>query len=198
MFCGSGAAWAADPPPTPAPACRIAFLLPLADGTTASAVCLPGANGQTLLVYVAGGKLATGAILLDGVTPLPPIITPPPIVVPPVIPPIDPVGKVRALIVVTDQPIANPAWKASEVTSFLSKAGLPPPYEYNLALVADPNADPTALKWIGKSAIGNASYPFFFVVTDKGEILEQGPLTLKAAELAALMSKHLAKGDAKR
>jgi hypothetical protein len=195
-------ALAVDPAPnaTPAPAIRTQFVLPLADGTSATAVCLPGQSGQLLLVYIAGGKLVTGSIVLDGSPITPPVVDPPPvvvppIVVPPIVPPVDPVGKPAALIVITDKSVSNPIWKSSEVVSFLNAKKLPPTYEYNLSLVDDPNADPNALKWIGKSAIANNAYPYYFWVTEKGEILEQGPLSsLKASELVAILGKHSAQG----
>lgn len=82
LLCASFAQ-AADP--TPVPATRKPFQLPLADGHVVQAVLLPGPQGQILVVYSYNNAIITGTLVIDGEPgpqppepPQPPVPPPPP------------------------------------------------------------------------------------------------------------------------
>jgi hypothetical protein len=165
--------FAADPSPvpSPAPAVRIQFALPLADGSAGSAVLLPGANGQTLLVYVANGKLVTGTLVLDGaivppVPPLPPVPPPPP----------PPVEKIWGLVYLHESSLDSVEQGQIIGSKSIKEYAAEKKWnigDYDKDVVDEKDAKIDILKaYLARAK----TLPYFFVVDVKGGIIMEGTL----------------------
>jgi len=159
--------------PTPAPATTKTFLMPLADGTNATAAFLPTTNEQLWLVYsTPTGQLGFCHLTLKTPTPSP---TPGPLPPPPTPPtpptPPSPPAPTRPLSLIAIGEETPP--KLSNSLGASLKTRDTKYWAFAVAQVADPNAPPNALTWIGRTA--GKSYPYTFLADANGVILWEGP-----------------------
>jgi len=162
----------------PAPRDKTVFLLPITDGTNATAALLPTTDAANWLIYsTSTGRL--GFYLLTNSTTPNPQPNPVPTPVPPV-------------------PTPTPQTPAALITvASLEKQRLPPQtaqrltaaairYDaYTIAMVADPTTTTDALTWIGAAA--GKQLPHTYLVDNAGKILWQGPTPTTDAAYAAVL-----------
>jgi len=176
VACATAAA--AEPTPTPAPAQLTSFQLPLADGTTGTAIFLPAPNGQAwLTISSPAGQLSTWLLTTTTPRPVPTPPTPPPPTPPPL--------AASQLIIVSDGPATNTTWKSPAVAAALTARGITTS-QYTIQQVADPATDDAALRWIGRSA-GHA-LPWAALAANDGSIIWNGSPPIADSAWLALLS----------
>lgn len=164
----TGTSFAQAPLPQPA----LPFHLPIADGTSATAVYLPTADGQASIVYATkNGHL--GLLTITSKPNPTPTPTPPP----------EPPKPVQLSIVTVSE--TTPAELPADVKSKLAETR-GTYHAFTVAMVAIDEPPTNALRYIGLSA--GKSYPYTFLVDVDGKIHWQGPTPSTAAAFLELLS----------
>lgn len=166
---------------TPAPAANKEFNLPLADGTTGTALILPTSEGQAYLVYTTPtGKLGS-YLMKTGTTPNP--VDPPPTPTP---------TPTRLTIAIVEDPatttaqqraiLAAPAWRglANEQHAFLGII----PNDLKEAKTGQP---PALLAPFLNRSKGHA-LPWVMLYDSAGNLFWEGPLPTTAQAMTALLT----------
>jgi hypothetical protein len=168
---------------TPAPALQKSFSLPLTDGTTATAMIMPGPPGQSWLVYAAkDGKLGTYWL-----TPTDPGPGPKPV------PPVPPIPQRLTIVIVEDpvtttqaerQILADPTWRTPAAAKH-NMLGIIP----NDLIDKETGQPPQRLAgFLDRAKLHNL--PWIMLTGQAGTILWEGQVPTTAAELIALIKRY--------